>query len=76
MAHEMAGMQWSGDQDAILRGLRIGTLKSRPARLPRNRVDGGLAARLSRRAVRWTNVVGIHFSSSLQFPVADAIGII
>ena len=61
LAHQVAGVPWQGDQDVILRGIRLGTAKCRAPRLPRQRVDRLLLRRLLRFALsrqrRWWCVI-------------------
>lgn len=73
MAHQVAGVPWQGDRDIILRGLRIGTLKSRVPRFPRKRVDRKLARALLKRAITggmswWSVILVLAYNFLLRMP--------
>ena len=51
LAHQVAGVPWQGDQDVILKGIRLGTSKCRTPRLLRQKVDRRLLRRLLRHAL-------------------------
>ena len=73
MAHQVAGYEWQGDRDVILRGIRIGTAKCRIPRYPRNRVDASLACSLLKRAASqnlmwWAVILAIAYTFLLRMP--------
>ena len=73
MAHQVAGLPWSGDGDVILRGIRAGTARSRVPRMPRRRIDRPLIKRLLRRAAGrrslwWSVILIITYTFLLRMP--------
>ena len=69
----MAGVPWQGDHDAILRGVRLGTVKARAPRLPRQRVDKALLKTLLRHAfsqgrVWWCLIAVVTYNFLLRMP--------
>ena len=73
MAHQVAGVPWQGDRDAILRGVWLGTVKGRTPRLPRQSVDKALLKALLRHAfpqgrVWWCLIAVLTYNSLLRMP--------
>ena len=73
MAHQLAGQDWAGDADIILRGLRLGTLKCQVPRLPRNRIDRKMIRPLLQKAIVkgkiwWAVILILTYSFLLRMP--------
>ena len=73
MSHQIAGRPWAGDDDIILRGLRLGTLKCQVPRFPRNRIDRKMVRSLLKRAVSagklwWAAILILAYSFLLRMP--------
>ena len=73
MAHHLAGLPWPGDEDIIVRGVRIGTLKLGTPRLPRNRVDKRMVVKLLRKAAAdqkwwWCLILVLAYNFMLRMP--------
>ena len=73
MARKLAGYQWAGDDDIILRGLRLGTLKCQMPRFPRNRTDRKmvrplLQLALARGKLWWAIIFILSYSFLLRMP--------
>ncbi|CAK0808992.1 unnamed protein product [Prorocentrum cordatum] len=73
MAHQAAGVPWQGDHDAILRGVRLVTVKGRTPRQPGQRVDKALMKALLRHAfpqgrVWWCLIAVLAYNFLLRMP--------